>query len=46
MALLRGGLLALALGERACVTGHVRPDEVVIAVDGATRDGTCAEVTC
>jgi hypothetical protein len=40
-----GVVYSLHLGERACVTGHVRPGEVVIAVDGATRDGTCAEVT-
>ncbi|MEV8441710.1 hypothetical protein AB0425_30380 [Actinosynnema sp. NPDC051121] len=40
-----GVVYSLHLGERACVTGHVRPGEVLIAVDSATRDGTCAEVT-
>ncbi|MGW4113446.1 hypothetical protein ACWEFJ_21470 [Actinosynnema sp. NPDC004786] len=36
---------SLHLGERACVTGHVRPGELLVAVDGARRDGTCAEAS-
>lgn len=34
---------SLHLGERACVTGHVRPGELLVGVDGARNDGTCAE---
>lgn len=38
-----GVVYSLHLGDRACVTGHVRPGRVVIDVDGATRDGSCAK---
>ncbi|KOX21610.1 hypothetical protein ADK67_26310 [Saccharothrix sp. NRRL B-16348] len=40
-----GVAYTLHLGDRACVTGHVRPGQVVIDVDGATRDGSCAKVS-
>ncbi|MCC8249444.1 hypothetical protein [Saccharothrix luteola] len=40
-----GVAYTLHVGDRACVTGHVRPGQVVIDVDGATRDGSCAKVS-
>ncbi|MFD1149339.1 hypothetical protein [Saccharothrix hoggarensis] len=38
-----GVVYTLRLGDRACVMGHVRPDEVLLVVDGTNGEGTCIE---
>ncbi|GAA1289509.1 hypothetical protein [Saccharothrix xinjiangensis] len=38
-----GVVYGIHLGDRACVIGSLRPGEVLIRVDGTTREGTCHE---